>query len=909
MAFTTAQVNGWYQAVQFRDGPTAAVNSYVSLLNSGGLTAAQVQAAVINDTYTFANANTVIRLYQAAFARVADQSGQNYWVDIMGATPDAQKTAQLQAIATQFANSTEFVAEYGVNASAPINAAVLTAFYANVLNRTPDTAGFNYWLNSGQTTSQVLNAFAQSAEFTTASSSATTLFQQAQIAGTASTSGSLFQYGGFPVTDIVLTTNIDIINEGSNVNVIGQFADPQTIQTGDQITLSGLNDNATFFGDFSASRMPTIFNGVENFTLSNYGNNKTINLSAYSGTTAVTLAAQATQGAGDTTLTLNGTQNLTLNTVQDSGNAANELIVASSVSTRASLGLTLNAAGDDGTGGNDLELTLNLENMTALSVNTTGAGSRITLGGSSDGTNFNSLQTITVTGNQQLIAAVQATDASQGFLTINGSAATAALQIDASDTGNFRITGGSGNDKFIFGSAFNGSDRVNGGGGTNTLSTSTATVNSTFAGYIDGTTSGVANNSNIQVLEYTGTGSYVLDASLIQLSTLNTYTTTAAITGTAGSVGSGASAGSTGAVGVAVTGEANSQFFSLEANVTGGVGGAGTAGSASNGGAGADGATFAPAVNNGNNELRLTLSGALITGGAGGAGGGSGATTGGAGGDGADFTNFETVYITSTGSTSSAVNRFVAGAGGASGAAGGGADGAAGTNIVANSNVRFVIDGANELNMGTISNSNGPTTVDASALTGDLTVSTGTAADTLTGGSNNNTFTLAGGSDSINITRSTALSDSISWTNGTNITVANPAQITGFTNAGSSTVGDVMKFATAFTIQADVAAGTATGVTNLTGAVNSGIMTFGGSAAATATLADLVTAASSANFAAAVDEGLAFQYNSATYVFWNNDGITGFDDGDVLVQLIGVTGVTSLSNTASGANQIYVTAI
>ena len=67
MAYTTATVNAWYQAVQFQNGPTATVNTWVAGLNAGTITPAQVQNSIITqDTYTLGVVNPVLRLYQAA---------------------------------------------------------------------------------------------------------------------------------------------------------------------------------------------------------------------------------------------------------------------------------------------------------------------------------------------------------------------------------------------------------------------------------------------------------------------------------------------------------------------------------------------------------------------------------------------------------------------------------------------------------------------------------------------------------------------------------------------------------------------------------------------------------------------------------------------------------------------------
>lgn len=178
--YSANDVNGIYQSVQFRDGPSATVASYVALLNMGALALRDVQQAIIGDAYTADYVNPVIRLYQAAFNRVPESSGENFWVDAC-----AGGRLTLQDAARNFADSSEFQNQYHVNASAPINAVVLTAFYQNILGRAPDAAGYAFWLNSGQNVGQVLNFFAQSSEFKTSSAEFISNYQTAQINHTA----------------------------------------------------------------------------------------------------------------------------------------------------------------------------------------------------------------------------------------------------------------------------------------------------------------------------------------------------------------------------------------------------------------------------------------------------------------------------------------------------------------------------------------------------------------------------------------------------------------------------------------------------------------------------------------------------------------------------------------------------
>jgi methionine salvage enolase-phosphatase E1 len=99
------------------------------------------------------------RVYQAAFNRSPDLGGLGYWISGMDGG------ASLKSVAQGFVSSAEFKAVYGAS---PTNAQIITKFYENVLNRAPESGGFNYWLgilNSGQgTIADVLAAFSESPE-------------------------------------------------------------------------------------------------------------------------------------------------------------------------------------------------------------------------------------------------------------------------------------------------------------------------------------------------------------------------------------------------------------------------------------------------------------------------------------------------------------------------------------------------------------------------------------------------------------------------------------------------------------------------------------------------------------------------------------------------------------------------
>lgn len=102
--------------------------------------------------------SAVYRLYQAAFNRQPDLTGLGYWLGIL----DAGST--LDQIAEAFINSKEFRDLY---ATSTTNQQFLTALYNNVLHRTPDTAGLEYWLavfQRGATKTSVLVEFSESQE-------------------------------------------------------------------------------------------------------------------------------------------------------------------------------------------------------------------------------------------------------------------------------------------------------------------------------------------------------------------------------------------------------------------------------------------------------------------------------------------------------------------------------------------------------------------------------------------------------------------------------------------------------------------------------------------------------------------------------------------------------------------------
>lgn len=105
------------------------------------------------------DAARVYRIYDAVFNRPPDEAGIGYWIKAMdGGMP-------LLAIASHFMLSNEFIAMYGTN---PANGALVTGYYRNILDREPEPAGVNFWLDvldrGLATDAEVLVAISESAE-------------------------------------------------------------------------------------------------------------------------------------------------------------------------------------------------------------------------------------------------------------------------------------------------------------------------------------------------------------------------------------------------------------------------------------------------------------------------------------------------------------------------------------------------------------------------------------------------------------------------------------------------------------------------------------------------------------------------------------------------------------------------
>lgn len=117
------------------DGGAVTDTGIVSIAVSAGVPPA-------DDTVTQSDAQQVAYLYEAALDRNGniDTAGLNFWIDAL-----ASGNFTLTQIAAFFTRSPEYIAAFG-NIDEQTDEAYVTTLYRNVLNREPDQAGFDFWL-------------------------------------------------------------------------------------------------------------------------------------------------------------------------------------------------------------------------------------------------------------------------------------------------------------------------------------------------------------------------------------------------------------------------------------------------------------------------------------------------------------------------------------------------------------------------------------------------------------------------------------------------------------------------------------------------------------------------------------------------------------------------------------------
>ena len=141
--------------------------SHVKSGNISGLTHAQIRGTGMpggngsDFDQSIANvSNSIDRLYTAAFGRMPDDNGRQFWVEVV-----SDPLVSLKDVSKRFIDSPEFMSIAPPDSS---NEVFTEALFQNVLGREPDSSGLGFWmnqLNSGmQDRADVLIGFADSPE-------------------------------------------------------------------------------------------------------------------------------------------------------------------------------------------------------------------------------------------------------------------------------------------------------------------------------------------------------------------------------------------------------------------------------------------------------------------------------------------------------------------------------------------------------------------------------------------------------------------------------------------------------------------------------------------------------------------------------------------------------------------------
>lgn len=336
-----------------------------------------------------------------------------------------------------------------------------------------------------------------------------------------------------------------------------------------------------------------------------------------------------------------------------------------------------------------------------------------------------------------------------------------------------------------------------------------------------------------------------------------------------------------------VTGVEASDRFELT-TTTGPSGGPGTnnQGDGGNGGVTFD---FAPLTNSSSNTLSLTLAGGVnVKGGDGGIGGDNSFSSS-RSGDGAtaiNASNFETLNITSTGSSANSI------LGGSAGSSPDNQPGTDGKSIVLATGATISVSGTQALDLGTLGG-NG-TTINAGSFEGNLSVIADSGNNTMTGGSGNDM--LGGGNGQ----------DTITLGGGSNFVVISDGVDVLLSNRATTTVTDFEAGSDKIKANAnnDVV-GNQSGAGSAVTTTNGKITDFSNGNQANSTLAEKLALIEDDEGAGKIgtNEVAFFEHGGNTYVYFENssenvDNNTSSDSH--VVVLTGVTGLTSLTETSAG---------
>lgn len=161
-AFSRSRPLAALSAICLAASLVSAASSTLSTTPAGALPACTIDtpdSEFVAEVETSPRHAQMWRLYQAYFLRQPDREGLEFWVDL------GRDGAGLEAISRYFESSPEFGIRYG----AVDDRAFLDLVYGNVMCRTPDAAGYDYWLERLQvehlSRGEMMILFSESIEF------------------------------------------------------------------------------------------------------------------------------------------------------------------------------------------------------------------------------------------------------------------------------------------------------------------------------------------------------------------------------------------------------------------------------------------------------------------------------------------------------------------------------------------------------------------------------------------------------------------------------------------------------------------------------------------------------------------------------------------------------------------------
>ncbi|HYC23190.1 MAG TPA: DUF4214 domain-containing protein, partial [Candidatus Bathyarchaeia archaeon] len=154
----TTFVKWQYVDILLRQGIASEMAPFVSALNGGTTTRANVIDSLEGSTEFASKVAPIIRLYYSALTRTPDYSGLAFWVGQL------RSGASLQSVADFFATTQAFQKTYGTGTPRQF----VIRVFQNVLGRAPTTAERQSWVaqvkSGAATRSQVVRQISESAE-------------------------------------------------------------------------------------------------------------------------------------------------------------------------------------------------------------------------------------------------------------------------------------------------------------------------------------------------------------------------------------------------------------------------------------------------------------------------------------------------------------------------------------------------------------------------------------------------------------------------------------------------------------------------------------------------------------------------------------------------------------------------